>query len=124
MTPELDRRTFLKLIGATTIVAACGGATSASPAPSAAPSGPAKATGRISIYSALNESTNNELFAAFTKATGVGVDVLPLAAAGGLQTRITAEKANPKADIFVGGSTTVRQPPGPQGLPRRGAPPQ
>src|SRR3989454_7231611 len=115
MTPELDRRTFLKLIGATTIVAACGGATTA-PAPSAAPSGPAKATGRISIYSALNESTNNELFAAFTKATGVGVDVLPLAAAGELQTRITAEKANPKADIFVGGSSEFHDPLGKQGL--------
>ncbi len=116
MTPELDRRTFLKLIGATTIVAACGGATTAPPAPSAAPSGPAKATGRISIYSALNESTNNELFAAFTKATGVGVDVLPLAAAGELQTRITAEKANPKADIFVGGSSEFHDPLGKQGL--------
>src|SRR5881409_3369971 len=116
MTPELDRRTFLKLIGATTIVAACGGATTAPPAPSAAPSGPAKATGRISIYSALNESTNNELFAAFTKATSVGVDVLPLAAAGELQTRITAEKANPKADIFVGGSSEFHDPLGKQGL--------
>src|SRR5438445_1365948 len=115
MTPELDRRTFLKLIGATTTVAACGGATTA-PAPSAAPSGPAKATGRISIYSALNESTNNELFAAFTKATGVGVDVLPLAAAGELQTRITAEKASPKADIFVGGSSEFHDPLGKQGL--------
>ena len=35
MTPELDRRRFLKLAGATAIVAACGGA---STAPSAAPS--------------------------------------------------------------------------------------
>src|SRR5437764_872283 len=84
--------------------------------PKAASGGTAKATGRISIYSALNESTNNQLFAAFTQATGVQVDVLPLAAAGELQTRITAEKASPKADIFVGGSSEFHDPLGKQGL--------
>ncbi|HYU81455.1 MAG TPA: carbohydrate ABC transporter substrate-binding protein, partial [Candidatus Polarisedimenticolia bacterium] len=85
MTPELDRRKFLKLAGATAFIAACGGApaaTSPSPAASASASAAPKATGRISIYSALNESTNNQLFAAFTKATGVEVSALPLAAAG------------------------------------------
>src|SRR3982075_3569796 len=121
MTPELDRRRFLKLAGATAIVAACGGA---STAPSATPSAStaasaaatAKATGTISIYSALNESTNNALFDAFTKATGVKTSVLPLAAAGDLQTRITAEKNNPQADIFVGGSSAFHDPLGKQGL--------
>jgi iron(III) transport system substrate-binding protein len=121
MTPELDRRTFLKLAGATAVIAACGGATgSASPSPSTAAGATAsaapKATGRISIYSALNESTNNQLFAAFTKATGVEVSALPLAAAGDLQTRITAEKNNPQADIFVGGSSEFHDPLGKQGL--------
>src|SRR2546430_6036712 len=82
MTPELDRRTVLKLAAAAAVIAACGG-------------GAQKATGRISIYPALNESTNNQLFAAFTKATGVDVSALPLAAAGDLQTKITAEKNNP-----------------------------
>src|SRR5439155_134558 len=61
MTPELDRRNFLKLVGVTAIVASCGGASTASPAPSTG--GTAKATGRISIYSALNESTNDLLAA-------------------------------------------------------------
>src|SRR5437867_6913043 len=121
MTPELDRRGFLKLAGATAFVAACGGATgTASPSPSTAASATAspapKATGRISIYSALNESTNNQLFAAFTKATGVEVSALPLAAAGDLQTKITAEKNNPQADIFVGGSSEFHDPLGKQGL--------
>jgi iron(III) transport system substrate-binding protein len=111
MTPELDRRAFLKLAGVTAIVAACGGA-SAGPSPSVS----AKATGRISIYSALNESTNNQLFGAFTKATGVEVSTLPLAAAGDLQTKITAEKNNPQADIFVGGSSEFHDPLGKQGL--------
>ena len=121
MTPELDRRRFLKLAGATAFIAACGGASTApSAAPSAAAtaaaSATAKATGRISIYSALNESTNNQLFAAFTKATGVDVSALPLAAAGDLQTKITAEKNNPQADIFVGGSSEFHDPLGKQGL--------
>src|SRR2546428_8613117 len=121
MTPELDRRAFLRLAGATAFIAACGGATStASPTPSTAASATAsaapKATGRISIYSALNESTNNQLFAAFTKATGVEVSALPLAAAGDLQTKITAEKNNPQADIFVGGSSEFHDPLGKQGL--------
>src|SRR5438477_8725576 len=114
MTPELDRRRFLQLAGATALIAACGGAPAA--APSASASTAPKATGRISIYSALNETTNNQLFAAFTKATGVEVSALPLAAAGDLQTRITAEKASPKADIFVGGSSEFHDPLGKQGL--------
>jgi iron(III) transport system substrate-binding protein len=115
MTPELDRRRFLKLAGATAVIAACGGA-GAGPSPSATASGTAKATGRISIYSALNESTNNQLFAAFTRSTGVEVSALPLAAAGDLQTKITAEKNNPQADIFVGGSSEFHDPLGKQGL--------
>jgi iron(III) transport system substrate-binding protein len=117
MTPELDRRKFLKLAGATALVAACGGAPAAtSPSPGASASTAPKATGRISVYSALNESTNNQLFAAFTKATGVEVAALPLAAAGDLQTKITAEKNNPQADIFVGGSSEFHDPLGKQGL--------
>ena len=125
MTPQLDRRAFLKLAGASAVVAACGGgAAVASPSPaasSAASVSPTvaatpKPTGTISIYSALNESTNNELFKAFTGATGVNVQVLPLAAAGDLQTRITAEKNNPQADIFVGGSSEFHDPLGKQGL--------
>src|SRR5256886_2112215 len=121
-TPEIDRRTFLKLTGATAVIAACGGAgtTTASPSFSPAAGGTVaptpKPTGRISIYSALNDSTNNELFGAFQKATGIGFDMLPLAAAGELQTRITAEKNNPQSDIFVGGSSEFHDPLGKQGL--------
>src|SRR5438874_5646737 len=122
MTPQLDRRAFLKLAGASAVVAACGGgAAVASPTPSTGASTSAtaaatpKPTGTISIYSALNESTNNELFKAFTSATGVNVQVLPLAAAGDLQTRITAEKNNPQSDIFVGGSSEFHDPLGKQG---------
>src|SRR5205814_9553252 len=109
MTPEFDRRKFLKLAGVTAVLAACGGApstASSSPSTAASSSSPtaaatAKPTGRISIYSALNESTNNELFKAFTTATGVQVDGLPLPAAGDLQTRVNADKNNPQDDLFA-----------------------
>jgi iron(III) transport system substrate-binding protein len=120
-----DRRAFLKLAGATAAIAACGGAAVA-PSPSASAAGAATAstapaaapvTGTLSVYSALNESTNNEFFGAFKKVhPGVTVNVLGLAAAGELQTRIRAEKASPKADIFIGGSSEFHDPLGKEGL--------
>src|ERR1700674_804839 len=75
-------------------------------------------SGKLSVYSALNESTNNAFVDAFKKTyPGISqVDVLPLAAAGELQTRITTEKASPKADIFIGGSAEFHDPLGKQGL--------
>jgi len=119
-----DRRTFLKLAGATAAVAACGGAASPSAAPSAAATAAATAaaskapvTGTLNVYSALNESTNNDFFAAFNKAyPQVKIQVLPLAAAGELQTRIETEKASPKSDIFIGGSSEFHDPLGKEGL--------
>src|SRR6266508_6918106 len=120
MTPQLDRRTFLKGLGVVTVAAACGGAT-----PSASPTATVAATaktaepvtGTSSVYSALNESTNNEFFGAFKRAyPNVTVNVLPLAAAGELQTRIRTEKASPKADIFIGGSSEFHDPLGKEGL--------
>lgn len=118
-----DRRTFLKLAGATAAVAACGGGvatpspTASSAASAAATAAKAPVTGTLSVYSALNESTNNEFFKAFNVAyPGVKVNVLPLAAAGELQTRIEAEKASPKADIFIGGSSEFHDPLGKAGL--------
>ena len=51
------------------------------------------ASGKISVYSALNESTNNAFVEAFKKSVpGINVELLPLAAAGELQTRIRTEK--------------------------------
>jgi iron(III) transport system substrate-binding protein len=115
MATDLERRRFLQLAGATAVIAACGGAGTASPAPSAG-AATAKPSGTIQVYSALNDSTNNQLFAAFKAATGVDANVLSLPAAGDLQTRITTEKNNPQADIFVGGSSEFHDPLGKQGL--------
>src|SRR4051794_18578551 len=89
----------------------------ATSAPAGAPAAAAKATGKLSVYSALNESTNTAFVDAFKKSNpGVEVEILPLAAAGELQTRITTEKASPKADIFIGGSSEFHDPLGKQGL--------
>ncbi len=129
----MQRRTLLKLAGAGAVgqvlAVACGGAATPSASPSAAAATAkasaaasaaattAKATGRISVYSALNESTNNEFVKAFKAANaGIEVDLLPLAAAGELQTRITAEKDSPKADIFVGGDRSFHEGLGKAGL--------
>jgi len=47
---------------------------------------------------------------------GLKVEVLPLAAAGELQTRIRTEKASPKADVFIGGSSEFHDPLAKEGL--------
>jgi iron(III) transport system substrate-binding protein len=47
---------------------------------------------------------------------GVDTAVLPLAAAGELQTRIRTEKDSPKADVFIGGSSEFHDPLGKEGL--------
>lgn len=121
MTPKLNRRTFLAGVGVSAAAAACGGApTAASPTPTVAGGATATAarpTGTISVYSALNESTNNQFVAAFKAAVpGVEVALLPLAAAGELQTRIRAEKASPKADVFIGGDSSFHDGLGKEGL--------
>jgi iron(III) transport system substrate-binding protein len=126
----MKRRTLLKLVGvgavAEGLAIACGGATApptatataaATTAATSAPTAAAKPTGRISVYSALNESTNNEFVKAFrADYAGIEVDLLPLAAAGELQTRIKAEKASPKADIFIGGDSSFHDGLGKEGL--------
>jgi iron(III) transport system substrate-binding protein len=99
-------------------------AAAATAAPTAAPAAatkpaaaPAKAGGKIAVYSALNESTNNAFVAAFKAAVpGIDVELLPLAAAGELQTRIRTEKNAPKADVFIGGSSEFHDPLGKEGL--------
>jgi iron(III) transport system substrate-binding protein len=128
----ITRRDFIKLIGGGLGVAAIGGLAACAPttAPTTAPQPTVvvptaaavptvapKATGKISVYSALNQSTNDAFFAAFKAAVpGIEVELLPLAAAGALQTRIIAEKASPKGDIFIGGDRSFHDVLGKQGL--------
>ena len=91
--------------------------TAASSAASGTTASGVKASGKVVVYSALNDSTNNAFVDAFKKATpGVDVSILPIAAAGELQTRIQTEKASPKGDVFIGGSSEFHDPLGKQGL--------
>ncbi len=125
---NLTRREFIKIAGAGTLSAILAACTPApTPAPQAQPTTVvptaavvptvAKPTGKISIYSALNQSTNDAFFAAFKAAVpGIDVELLPLAAAGALQTRIIAEKDSPKGDIFIGGDRSFHDVLGKQGL--------
>ncbi len=77
----------------------------------------AQASGSISVYSALNETTNNAFIEAFNQAyPEITVELLPLAAAGELQTRIRTEKDSPNADVFIGGSSEFHDPLGKEGL--------
>jgi iron(III) transport system substrate-binding protein len=98
-----------------TSVASIGTTQSAASTPAATPT--TSASGTLSVYSALNGSTNDAFVAAFEKAyPAIHVEVVPLAAAGDVETRIQTEKNSPKADIFIGGSSEFHDPLGAQGL--------
>ena len=113
---NISRRDFLKMLGGGLVLSTAGGILAAC-APAAAPTAAVKASGKLSVYSALNETTNNEFVKTFKAAyPGVEVDLLPMAAAGELQTRIRTEKNSPKADVFIGGSSEFHDPLGKDGL--------
>jgi iron(III) transport system substrate-binding protein len=78
--------------------------------------GPAGAQGKIVIYAAEDEKTTNALMRAFTEETKIGTEVIRIPAAGTLATRIRAEKAAPKADVFIGGSVEFHEPLATEGL--------
>jgi len=123
-----SRREFLRLLGGAVGVTVAGGLiidgnslmNVAAQGSTAVPTMAATlraASGTLSVYSALNESTNNGFVSAFKQNyPGVDVQLLPLAAAGELQTRIRTEKDSPKADIFIGGSSEFHAPLGQEGL--------
>lgn len=109
------RRTFLKQFTAGVAVTLAGGLLDAcapgsltTPTPNGVT--PSPASGKLSVYSALNDTTNNAFVQAFQNANpGITVDLFALAAAGDLQHRIEIEKGSPRADIFVGGSSEYHQ---------------
>jgi iron(III) transport system substrate-binding protein len=73
-------------------------------------SGLAGAQQKIVIYAAQDEKTTNEMTRMFTDETKIATEVIRVAAAGTLATRIRAEKAAPKADVFMGGSVEFHEP--------------
>lgn len=74
------------------------------------------ASGKIVVYAALDEKVITEVARAFKADKGVDAELLTIAAAGTLATRIKGEKASPKADIFVGGSVDFHAPLAAEGL--------
>jgi iron(III) transport system substrate-binding protein len=76
----------------------------------------AQPAGKIVVYSALPDLETTLVNREFTKRTGVQVEALSVAAAGTLAARITAERARPRADIFVGGSADFHAPLAKEGL--------
>ena len=126
---SISRRGFLRSVALGIGAVALAGAEQVAAAPSEAAGRPTEARrrmaavpraqggGTITVYSALNESTNNAFVAAFIAANpGHDVQLLPLAAAGELQTRIRTERNAPRADIFIGGSSEFHDPLGTEGL--------
>ena len=77
---------------------------------------PALAESKIVIYAAEDEKTTGGLTKLFTEKTGIDTEVIRMPAAGTLATRIRAEKAAPKADVFIGGSIEFHQPLATEGL--------
>ncbi len=60
------------------------------------------------IYAALDTKTIGEIAQAFTKATGLTAEVaLQIEQAGTISSRIKTEAATPRADIFIGGNSSI-----------------
>ena len=117
----MDRRMFLKAMAAATAAAACGGGAGTGSGATAAPASAtaARPTGRLSVYSALNESTNNAFVAAAGLAVAAGAAGCPppegAHADATSPTMITNWKTNRMATphssgVFVGRTVPVRPP--------------
>ena len=112
------RRSFVALVGLGLAACSRDGSSGGTLVPdSSVPSSTAApVTGTLSVYSALNESTNAKFFAAFAAAyPGVTVNLLS-GSAGALQTQLRAEAATPLADVFIGGSSEFHDPLGAEGV--------
>src|SRR3954463_5172741 len=77
---------------------------------------PALAESKIVIYAAEDEKTTAALTKLFTQQTRIGTEGIRGPPAGPLATRIRAEQAAPKADVFIGGSIEFPQPLATEGL--------
>ncbi|MDR7544416.1 MAG: ABC transporter substrate-binding protein [Armatimonadota bacterium] len=71
---------------------------------------------RVVVYAAMDETVISRIVRAFTERTGIQVEMLTVAAAGTVAARIVAEKARPRADIFVGGSIDFHAPLAAEGI--------
>ncbi|WP_158602376.1 ABC transporter substrate-binding protein [Cohnella endophytica] len=119
------------LLLSVTVLAGCGkdkneaSAPAESPSPSSAATEPASSepaesasadSKKLVVYAALNEDDIIQLSKKFKEDTGIEIEYLRLGNAGETSTRIQAEKANPQADIFVGGSVEFYEPLAKEGI--------
>jgi len=62
----------------------------------------------LTIYAALDKKTIEEIADAFKQATGLTAEIaLQIEQAGTVASRIQTEAANPRADIFIGGNSSI-----------------
>ncbi len=62
----------------------------------------------VVIYAALDKKTIEEIADAFKQATGLTAEVaLQIEQAGTIASRIKTEASNPRADIFIGGNSSI-----------------
>jgi iron(III) transport system substrate-binding protein len=62
----------------------------------------------VVIYAALDKKTIEEIADAFKQATGLTAEIaLQIEQAGTIASRIETEAANPRADIFIGGNSSI-----------------
>jgi iron(III) transport system substrate-binding protein len=62
----------------------------------------------VVIYAALDKKTIEEIADAFKQATGLTAEIaLQIEQAGTVSSRIQTEAANPRADIFIGGNSSI-----------------
>ncbi|WP_177238043.1 ABC transporter substrate-binding protein [Paenibacillus sp. 1_12] len=113
------------ILSMVTVLSGCAtGNSTPTASPASAPtksasSEPAKKTvesKKLVVYAALNEDDIVQIQKKFKEDTGIEIEYLRLSGAGEASTRIQAEKATPKADIFVGGSVEFYDPLAQQGL--------
>jgi len=62
----------------------------------------------VVIYAALDKKTIDEIAQAFKEATGLTAEIaLQIEQAGTIASRVQTEAANPRADIFIGGNSSI-----------------
>ncbi|WP_405496220.1 extracellular solute-binding protein [Nocardia sp. NBC_00511] len=105
---SLSRRAFAAAALASTLVlAGCGKADDATPAaaPTSTWTAPAGLSGELTLYSANPQELTDDLVAAFTKASGVKVNVFG-GETGKITAKLDAEWQNPQADVVYLASWT------------------
>jgi len=75
-----------------------------------------KGSGKVVLYSALNEDDTVKIQQQFKADTGIEIEFLRLNSAGEASTRVQAEKDAPQADVLIGGSLEFYTPLADQGL--------